>query len=103
MTVDDIRRAMTSRGSHWWEPSSMRFFGTRASATVYSGPGGHYFVTTEKPPHGPRRASVRQYLPETCDIRTVGTFCAYSRSFAQRLASAYASGDKAALDRILSD
>jgi len=72
LTIDDIQSAMRARGSHWWDPSSMRFFGTRVHSQVYSGPGGIYFVTSEKPPYGSRACTVRQYLPESAEVETIG-------------------------------
>ncbi len=96
-TLDDIRRAMNAAGSPWWEPSSMRFFDTRA-LRVHQGAGGIFLVTSEKPPYGPRRASVRHYDPATNRITTVEPFCAMSTRGAHQLAARLAAGDKVALD-----
>lgn len=86
-TINRIQSEMTASGSHWWDKDTMRFFGTRVSAQVYQGPGGVYFVTSEKPPHGKRSYSVRQYHPRTKDVDTVGEFCELSRATAHRQAS----------------
>lgn len=77
MTIDDIKVAM--KHSHWFDSDTMRFFGTRLSK-VYSGDGGHYFVTSEKPPHGSRAYSVRRFLPDIPTIRTIGEFCSMNRT-----------------------
>lgn len=89
--INLIQTAMRNDGSHWWDRGSMRFFGTRASREVYQGSGGVYFVTSEQPPHGPRGYTVRQFVPESCDIRTVGELCGYktgrqAKAEAKRLA-----------------
>lgn len=69
-TINDIKAAVRATGSHWFDPDTMRFFGTRVSETVYQGSGGVYFVTSEKPPHGPRQCTVRRFNPDTADIAT---------------------------------
>src|SRR5260370_32870790 len=88
--ADDIRRIMNAAGNLWFDADSMRFFGTRLCRAVYHGPGGIYFVTTEQPPHGQRRASVRQFYRDEAgkpQIRTVVPFCGLSRPQAQRAAA----------------
>mgnify|MGYP001616411900 CR=1 FL=1 len=95
MTLTEIRDR--TRG-HWWDQDSMRFFGTRASEIVYTGKGGTFFVTSERPPSGKRAFSIRQFVPDPDDlggkgtIETVGVFCAYTRGQAHILASRYAEG-----------
>lgn len=93
--VGDIRRAMDAAGSHWWDADSMRFFGSRVHSTLYHGPGGIYFVTSEEPPHGPRMYSVRQFHPETVDIDTVGKIP--TRAVAHRMARDAAAGKRRTL------
>ena len=99
MTIKEIER---KTGGHWWDKSSMRFFGTRVHEAVYEGPGGVFFVTSERPPHGPRRCSVREFVLEPEEgqaphhvkgsIETRGEFCAYRRYIAHRLARLAAKG-----------
>lgn len=98
MTIHEIERQ--TKG-HWWDKDTMRFFGTRVHEAVYEGPGGTFFVTSEKPPHGPRLCSVREFViepdPECTNpyhakgsIKTRGAFCAFTRNRAHlfaRLAS----------------
>lgn len=75
-TVNEIKKAMREKGSHWFDPDTMRFFGTRVDRNVYQGTGGVYFVTSEwdgfrGQENGRRAYTVRQFTPDTCDIRTV--------------------------------
>lgn len=84
-TMEDIRREMTDAGSHWWDRSSMRSFGTRVGS-LFVGPGGIYFTTSEQPPYGARKHSVRQYNPATKQISTVGEFCSMSATSARNKA-----------------
>jgi hypothetical protein len=92
-TINDIQAAMSASGSHWWDRSSMRFFGTRVCGAVFQGQGGIYFVTSEQPPHGPRAYTIRRFTPESLDIRTEGELCGYKTRktalrHAERLAGA---------------
>jgi hypothetical protein len=92
-TIERIRSEMMADGSHWWDRGSMRFFGTRVLGGVFQGEGGIYFVTSEQPPHGPRKYNVRQYNPETRQVDTVGDFGQYNdartaKREAERLAGA---------------
>lgn len=88
-------------GSHWFEPSSMRFFRSRVGDNAYAdGRGGAYFVSSEQfvPSRGPaerRMYSVRYYDPDKCSIETVGKFQQYgSNAAAQRVAKAIAEKSK---------
>lgn len=95
-TVDAIRQAMTASGSHWWDKSAMKFFGTRVLPTVYQGRGGIYFVTSEQPPHGERGFTVRQYRENRNDIKTIGNVADHSRDEAMEIAKSRAAfGDYA--------
>ena len=59
---------------HFFSPDTMRFFKSRVLDEVYQGPGGFYFVTSEKRDDEPRHYTVRIYNPFTGDCRTVGGF-----------------------------
>lgn len=48
MNIIDIWQANRAAGSHWFDPSTMRFFRTRVSSTVYPFEGGAAFVTSEQ-------------------------------------------------------
>lgn len=72
MTFQEMARAVTRAGGHWFDRATMRFFGTRLLGT------GWLFVSSEQPPHGPRRYSVRRWdAAVPGDVDTVGEFCAY--------------------------
>lgn len=62
---------------HWFDRDSMRFFRTRFAGPVIAVPSHRVtlFVTTEQPPEGERKASVRAYMWETACIATPGGFC----------------------------
>jgi endonuclease YncB( thermonuclease family) len=76
-TIDEIETAVRSTGSHWFDRDTMRFFGTKVYPEVIDKGRFIYFVTSEKPPHGPRAYSIRQFDPETATIKTCGEFCGY--------------------------
>ncbi len=86
-TINTIQDEMNAAGSHWWDRDTMRCFGTRASEKVYQGEDGIFFVTSEKPPHGKRAYSVRQYKPDAKSVDTVGEFCELTRSQAHTAAA----------------
>lgn len=98
-TINDIKTAVRVRGSHWFDPDTMRFFKTRVLEGVYQGEGGIYFVTSERGPNELRRYSVRKFAPETADISTVGDFNTMTRNAAIKLAKESAGpGLTAAMD-----
>lgn len=92
-TINDIKSQVRASGSHWFDPGAMRSFGTRVSEIVYQGPGGVFFVTSEKPPHDKRKYNVRQFDPETNNISTHGEFCVMSRRQAHAAAEEAAGED----------
>jgi len=91
-SIADIRCAHENRrhGGHWFEPGTIRFFQSRISETTYCGRGGVFFVSSEKPPHGPRRFTVRRFVVRTWDIDTVGPFCESTSYAAHQQAKQYA-------------
>lgn len=87
LTIEEIKRRNTEAGLHYFDPDTMRFFKSRVSSTVYQGPGGVFFVTSEKPPHGPRRYTPRMFLPNGgCETAYGVEFCILSRRQAHKLA-----------------
>jgi hypothetical protein len=78
-TADALKRVYHERrpAEYWFSPDTMRFFGTRIGKVVQVGQV-WLFITSEKPPHGPRAYSVRR-MTETGDISTVGEFCVMTR------------------------
>jgi hypothetical protein len=95
MTIQEIMRKNEEVGYHFFEKSTMRFFRSRVLETVYEGPGGIYFVTSEQfvpssgPPE-PRGYTVRRFNPETGDITKAGEFNKLSQYRAQKRAQEYA-------------
>lgn len=68
----------------WFGKAEMKGFGTRFPSGLTDLPqiGATVFVTTEKPPHGVRSASIRAYLWKSAEIVTLGDFGAYSTKVA---------------------
>lgn len=92
-TINDIQTAMRANGSHWWDPDTMRFFGTRVSDAVLQGPGGIYFVSSEYTgfDRTGRGYTVRKFNPDTCDIDREGDLGQFaSRSGALNAARKFA-------------
>jgi hypothetical protein len=95
VSMEDIRDTYDPGLSrHWFDPSSMRWFRCRLPQSGVSGPGGVYFVSSEK---GPRETSPRAYTVRRLEgpgkIENVGEFCGYaSRSSANRAALRAAKG-----------
>jgi uncharacterized protein (DUF1330 family) len=92
MTIDDIKAANKAAGGHWFDADTLRFFRSQVTPTVYEGPGGVFFVTSEQyasmeGPLHPRRYSLRQFHPETGSVDTVGDFQQYRTSLAARQAA----------------
>lgn len=90
-TISKIESEMSAAGSHWWDRDSQRFFKCRVGEQVYQGPGGIYFVTSERCNDSPRQYSVRQYMPARKNIETIGDFNSMTRSVAHRTAKEMAS------------
>ncbi len=86
-TINTIQDEMTAAGSHWWDAGAMRYFQSRVSEKVYQGPGGIYFVTSEKGATGRRGYSVRQYHPRATDVDTIGDFNSRTRARAHAMAA----------------
>ena len=79
MNISHIRGQNRFAGHHFFDAPALRFFNSHIEPTVYQGPGGVYFVTSEQfvASNGERfrrMFTVRQYCPVTADILTVGPF-----------------------------
>lgn len=72
-SIAELKRLNESNGMCWFEKGSMKFFGTRIESGIIKG---KYFITSEQPPHGPRKFSVRSF-DDTGNVDTVGEFCDY--------------------------
>ena len=99
-TIEQIKRASYNVGSHWFEPSSMRFFRSRILSEVFHGPGGVYFVSSEKGPNGIRAYTIRKFNPKDADISAFGPFNELSRERALRIARIAAVYPAAALEAL---
>jgi hypothetical protein len=99
-TVNTIKEHMRAAGSHWFDPDTMRFFGTRVEPTVYQGRGGVYFVTSEQPPHGKRAWTVRQFDPTTDDISTIGELAVLSQKEAIEQAKNLAASERGEFETV---
>lgn len=89
-SVDDLKRCNRYAGQHFFDADTMRFFKSRVSDSLYSGPSGVFFVTSEKGPNNVRGYTVRQFDCQNASVDTVGPFNELSRSTAHRLAKACA-------------
>lgn len=79
-TVNSIKDAVRATGSHWFDPDTMRQFGTRVLPTVYQGRGGVYFVTEDDQYRRelPKRFTVRSFDPAENDIGTHSKLCEFA-------------------------
>jgi hypothetical protein len=72
-TITELKALHRRNGGGWFEADAMRFFGTRLESPIVHG---HYFITSEQPPAGPRLYSVRSFDKQGV-ISTEGEFCAH--------------------------
>jgi hypothetical protein len=64
-----------AKGFHWFSKDTMRFWKTRVSNwDCISG----LFITSEQPPSGPRKYTLRKADFESGQVLTIGEFCAYN-------------------------
>ena len=95
--IDDIIRAHRARptNNHFFDRDTMRCFRSRILTEVYHGPGGIYFVTSEKGPDEVRRYTVRRFDPETATINTPGGHGKYDTAKAAKAAAKHAASGQA--------
>lgn len=55
-TLDEIKTHNKETGHHFFDDDTMRFFRSHLHGPVFAG---RLFVTSEKPPHGSRRYTIR--------------------------------------------
>lgn len=72
-TIAELKALNKENGGCWFDPGSMRFFGTKIESGII---GGRYFITSEQAPHGPRMFSVRSFN-DAGSVETVGEFNSY--------------------------
>lgn len=83
MSLEIEYKNRTKNEGHFFDTDTMRFFKFRIGEVRVKN-GIWYFVTSEKPPHGPRMYSVRR-MELDGDINTVGEFCSLTRYQANKL------------------
>lgn len=84
-SIAALRELNAENGGCWFDKASMRFFGTRIESGILTG---HFFVTSEQPPHGRRAYTVRTF-DDKGSIGTHGQLCGYATK-AQALKAAQA-------------
>ncbi len=74
--IDGIREANRDAGFHWFDPETLRFFGSRISESTFDG---RYFVTSEWDgfDHAARLYSIREAMSDG-QVDTVGEFQEYA-------------------------
>lgn len=72
-TMAAVKHLNELNGGCWFDEGTMRFFGTKVESEVLHG---RYFISSEQPPHGSRKFTVRSFDDHGA-IDTVGEFCAY--------------------------
>ena len=85
-TIAQIKALNRSRGGHFFDPETLRFFNSVIYPNVRTGRNGWFFVTGERPPGRPTRYTVRKCL-QSGKIKTVGDFQQYA-SFEGALSAA---------------
>jgi len=72
-SMSEIKAANRQAGHCFFSRKTMTFHGSRIEGGVLRG---RYFVTSEQPPHGPRRFSLRK-AEDDGSIRTIGKHAGY--------------------------
>lgn len=73
-TIAAIKAANKAADYHFFDRKTMQFFNSKVVSSVQQGPGGVFFVTSEKYGDGPTSYKVRQFNEATANIRTVEDF-----------------------------
>lgn len=81
-SIAELAALNKRNGGCWFDKGSMRFFGTSFESGIVRG---KYFITSEQPPHGSRKYSIRSFDAEG-NISTVGGFCHYDTKAEARAA-----------------
>lgn len=70
-----MSRIINSASGHFFSRDNMRFFSSRLSEEVFEGPGGIFFVTSERQDERhPRRYTVREFRPRNGSVHTTSEF-----------------------------
>lgn len=93
-SMNDIKRINKEKGFYFFSPDTMRFFKSRVGDSVFQGIGGIFFVTSEQFDYdSERKYTVREFNPETGNIKTIGDFNELSYSQARSRAKYYAENE----------
>ena len=92
MTINMIRRINKASGFKFFDAPTIKFFRSRPSKYSYVGPGGVYFVTSERFVSEPRRYTVRRFIESTGAIDIMGVFNTLTRKQAHYKAGLYCKG-----------
>ena len=81
-TIDSIKARNAREGFFFFEPETLRFFRSKVGRTVYEGPGGVFFWTSEQMVFSDgsrerRSYTVRRFSRITGEVKTVGNFQGY--------------------------
>lgn len=94
ISIDEIAEKNRSAGYHFFDRPTLRFFGCRLPRQAYRGPGGTFFVTSDRwpiPGRRLRRYTVHRALPDG-QVPPVGIQHAYPGPMANRIARYLAGG-----------
>jgi len=72
-TANTIKEAVRATGSHWYDPDTMRFWGTKVLPEVYQGPGGIFFLTVDDRFDRTRGLTLREFIPPPAERPTIQT------------------------------
>lgn len=70
----EVEEANRLSGHYWFSPDTMEFFKSRIETDLIDG---QFFISSEKPPHGPRAYTIRA-VREDATIATLGNFGEYA-------------------------
>lgn len=73
-TMERLRDLHRGRDVDWFGSDNTRFFQSRYGRTVY---GGRFFTTSERPPGGERKYTVRE-IADNGDVETLGEFYSHN-------------------------
>lgn len=89
--LEQVQEANRESGHHWFDPDTMKFFKSRIVSELVKGT---YFITSEKPPYGPRAYSIREVYNDEGHVKTHGETCQYATLGEVRAALLYVAGLK---------
>jgi hypothetical protein len=73
--IEEIKRANKEAGHHFFDPDTMRFFGSRVSGELVAG---RYFITSEHDFYGTKRLYTLRVANGDGTVDTVGEFQKYA-------------------------